>query len=410
MKVIECSGQTREEAIQQGLDDLGVGMDEVERIDIIDEGSKGFLGIGKRSVRVRITVDIASMKPQRNQPRRDNRNNDRPARQQNRDGRRNQEASKQRQDSDQPGRDDEAGDSGERKPRRSKRQSQANRGQQQDRNNQSRPSDSQSRRGRSGRGQAEQGEGEKSRSQSSRSGRVRQEANEAEKKNVSLTEEGTEASRLAEQFEKGGDWQEEIVVEPIPEGAREEEAIEPISDEQGNEMAAMLKEIVDRMGLQASVDFIRDAEGGPCLAMKSDQDSAILIGKHGITLNALQYLINRMLTVGDNENTERLMVDVGEYVSRRRSSLVDMANKMALRAKETGRNVKLKPLSPQERRIVHLALEKDSDVRTFSQGDSLYRSVIINPVNVRRSSAPRPQRPTSRRRRPGQHHGTPQSD
>ncbi|NLN94522.1 MAG: KH domain-containing protein [Candidatus Hydrogenedens sp.] len=420
MKVIESSGQTREEAIQQGLDELGVAMDEVERIDVIDEGSKGFLGIGKRLVRVRITVDMADIKPRRNQSRRDNRNNDRnkdrQPRQQNRSQRKGPDSGSQRAGGDRPKRDDEQGDAPEeRQSRRSKRQSQANRNQQ-EKNAEGRSSDKQNRRGRSGRRQSDQQGGrQKNRSQSGRQEREqkergRKEGAETEKHASSLTEEGTEATRLAEQFENGEGWQEEIVVEPIPEGAREEEAIEPISDEQGNEMAATLKEMVDRMGLEASVNFVRDKEGGPCLAMKSENDSAILIGKHGITLNALQYLVNRMLTSGDNENTERLMVDVGEYVSRRRASLVDMAKKMARRAKDTGRNVKLKPLSPQERRIVHLSLQNDPDIRTFSQGDSLYRSIIINPVNVRRGGGSRPQRPQSRRRNQAQQNAAPQGD
>lgn len=405
MKVIECSGETREEAIQQGLDELGVAMGEVERIDVIDEGSKGFLGLGKRPVRVRITVDMENIKPQRSQSRRDNRSNDRRPRQQNRSQRRGPDAGVQRSEDNRQKQDDEAGEeTTDRRPRRSKRQGQGNRNQQ-ERTQEDRSGEGQNRRGRGRRQSGQRDGGQRNRSQGGRQNR-----RDSEKQSVSLTEEGTEATRLAEQFDNGDDLQEEIVVEPIPEGAREEEAIEPISDDQGKEMAATLKEMVDLMGLQANVSFVRDKEDNPCLAMKSDNDSAILIGKHGITLNALQYLINRMLTTGDNENTERVMVDVGEYVSRRRASLVDMAKKMARRAKETGRNVKLKPLSPQERRIVHLALQKDTDIRTFSQGDSLYRSVIINPVNARRSGGSRSQRPQSRRRNQGQQNAARQGD
>jgi len=80
-----------------------------------------------------------------------------------------------------------------------------------------------------------------------------------------------------------------------------------------------------------------------------------------------------------------VVVDVGDYVDRRHSMLRDMALSMAEKAKSSGRNVRLKPLSPQERRIIHLALEKDPHVRTYSTGDSLFRSIIINPVDERRS-------------------------
>jgi len=392
MKIIESSGQTREEAIQNGLTELGVAMDEVERIDIIDEGSKGFLGMGKRPVRVRLTVDMAAISSNKSQGRQERRHDSRrdrnTAEKASQGGARNEQERQAPRDGAQ-----------DRQSKRAKGQSQPQnqRDQQNRRNGQNRASGDQNRRNKQKRHASSEESRSKHRAEKDQEAAVslsgeRQGSFAEKKKAASLIQEGTEATRLAEMFANNDDLQAVLTVEPVPEGAREEEAIEPISDAQGNEMAAMLKEIVDRMGLTAEVRFIRDESDSPCLSMKSETDSAILIGKHGITLNALQYLVNRMLPSGDNENTERLMVDVGEYVSRRRAALVDMAKKMAKRAKETGRNVKLKPLSPQERRIVHLALEKDSDVRTYSQGDSLYRNIIINPVNIRRGGAPRPQR------------------
>ena len=75
------------------------------------------------------------------------------------------------------------------------------------------------------------------------------------------------------------------------------------------------------------------------------------------------------------------MVDVEGYLDRRRDTLEDMAQRLAERAKSSGRRVRVKPLSPQERRIIHLALHDDPDVRTFSVGESNFRSVIIAPVS-----------------------------
>ena len=65
MKVIESAGKTREEAIQNGLKELGVDMHDIEKIDVIDEGSKGFLGIGARPVRIRLTANRAEEQPRR---------------------------------------------------------------------------------------------------------------------------------------------------------------------------------------------------------------------------------------------------------------------------------------------------------------------------------------------------------
>lgn len=177
--------------------------------------------------------------------------------------------------------------------------------------------------------------------------------------------------------------------------AAEEEAITAITDEQGNEAAALLRETIEKMGIQATVEFKRGSDNTACLSVASE-DGAILIGRKGRNLSAMQYLINRMISHGDKaENTERLMVDVEGYVDRRRESLEEMARGLAARAKESGRVMRLKPLSPQERRVIHLALQEDAEVRTYSLGSSLYRSVVISPVNAR------PEQDRPRRRRPG---------
>ena len=143
-------------------------------------------------------------------------------------------------------------------------------------------------------------------------------------------------------------------------------------------------------------------EGGTCLAVESP-DSALLIGRKGRNLNALQYLINRMVPAerGSGETAERLLVDIEGYYERRRQSLEEMANHLAQRAKETGKEVRVKPLNPQERRIVHLVLEDDPDVQTFSLGNAALRSVVISPATGGQrpgDARPRPSRGGRRRR------------
>jgi len=95
------------------------------------------------------------------------------------------------------------------------------------------------------------------------------------------------------------------------------------------------------------------------------------------------------------------VVDIEGYQDRRRKSLEEMALHLAGRAKEAGKEMRVKPLNPQERRIIHVTLEDDPDVRTFSLGNSLMRTVVISPKNADKpanNQRPRRSRGGGRRR------------
>ena len=162
------------------------------------------------------------------------------------------------------------------------------------------------------------------------------------------------------------------------------EPVQPISDARREEAAALLGEVVAKMGIEASVTSLAAEDGGAHINVDSP-DSALLIGRKGKNLEALQYLINRMMTVGEpSEAGERFIVDIEHYLDRRREGLEDMARQLAQKAKETGRDVRVKPLSPQERRIIYMTLQDDPDVRTFSLGTATMRHVVISPKNAQR--------------------------
>ena len=336
MKQVESSAKTREEAIENALKDLGVEMYEVDKIEILDEGSKGFFGLGARPVRVKLIVE--------NMP-------DEPKRSNKREPRESRESRERRSRNDRGGRDN--------------------------RNRNNRGRDTQA---REGNGKARKSE------RTEKQGRdaTRQENKRKERpKKERNTKENTERKRSSAPVKNQ---QPEPKNEPPVDAAAqaaEEASFASISDEQGKEAAALLQEVIQKMGIINTVEFARAKDGSARLNVESP-DSAILIGRKGRNLSALQYLINRMISRQDDaENTERLVVDVEGYVDRRRAALEDMARTFAKKAKDLQRNMRLKPMSPQERRIIHLALQDDDELRTFSLGDSLYRSIIISPKNAR---------------------------
>ncbi|GMU90962.1 MAG: hypothetical protein AMXMBFR4_00200 [Candidatus Hydrogenedentota bacterium] len=173
--------------------------------------------------------------------------------------------------------------------------------------------------------------------------------------------------------------------------------------------ALLLKEIIQRTGIEATVRSESTADGGMCLKVSSP-DSALLIGRKGRSLSSLQYLINRMIHRGDNDDTERITIDIEGYLDRRQEALEDLARRLARRAKETGRRVRVKPMSAQERRIIHVVLENDPDVKTFSIGDAAMRSVVIAPKDEKtgedeRGSERHQRRPHPQRRGGGPRQG-----
>lgn len=104
----------------------------------------------------------------------------------------------------------------------------------------------------------------------------------------------------------------------------------------------------------------------------------LLIGKKGQNLEALTYLLKRMVGKQFKRNV-RMEVDVGGYRLRRVESLRSKAILMAGRVKTNGKEVQMEPLPAAERRIVHLALQGDPSVRTYTVGDGELRNVVVSP-------------------------------
>ena len=144
--------------------------------------------------------------------------------------------------------------------------------------------------------------------------------------------------------------------------------------------ASMLREMLGLMDIEADIEE-DDIDDGIMLKVESP-DSAILIGKKGKNLNAIQYIMNLMYNHGRLKRC-RIVVDVEAYLERRKRSLEDLANRVAEEVKESGKEEKLEALNPQDRRSIHLALQNDPTVRTYSVGTGTYRRVVIAPSGER---------------------------
>ena len=137
-----------------------------------------------------------------------------------------------------------------------------------------------------------------------------------------------------------------------------------------------LVDILKLLGMEAGVQLTEEPER-IVLTIEGD-GSGLLIGRKGQTLDALEYLINKIVHKGA-EDKKRIVVDTENYRSRREESLVQLAQRLGDKAKRLGRPVTISPMSAHDRRIIHLALEEDKSLRTRSMGTGLYRKIVISP-------------------------------
>ena len=137
-----------------------------------------------------------------------------------------------------------------------------------------------------------------------------------------------------------------------------------------------LQGLLIRFGTPADIHAEEDIrEHTIALTLTGDNMNAV-IGHHGDTLDAIQYLTN-IVTNRKEEERWRVTVDTENYRAKREDTLVRLANRMANRAVKTGRKVSLEPMNPYERRIIHSALQGNEAVDTHSEGEEPNRHVVI---------------------------------
>ena len=150
-----------------------------------------------------------------------------------------------------------------------------------------------------------------------------------------------------------------------------------IPEEPAERVRAIVGRVVNALGLHATVDI--DESDEEIRATVNGDDLGLLIGKHGLTIDALQHLAFRAAFRGE-EIRKQVTVDAAGYRERREGALHRMADRAAAEALQYSRPVELEPMRATERKIVHTYLSERTDVETHSEGDEPDRRLVVSPV------------------------------
>lgn len=161
---------------------------------------------------------------------------------------------------------------------------------------------------------------------------------------------------------------------PVEPGAEKRSAYRPATPEQVEQACTFLEHVCRLLGVEGGVTA-REVDGAVRLAVEGDQ-MGLLIGRRGQTLDALQYLTS-LVANRSAKAPSRFVVDVEGYRERREATLRRLAIQMANKVKARGHRAVLEPMTPQERRVIHLELAEEPDVYTYSEGEEPYRRVVI---------------------------------
>ena len=164
----------------------------------------------------------------------------------------------------------------------------------------------------------------------------------------------------------------ETAEEPIKKAKREDYIVK-----NQDRIVSYLQNIVIAMGYpDATVDFREDGNRHFTLNIKTEENTSLIIGKRGVTLNSLQFLVNNFAKKFSSHYF-RIEVDCDDYRENRKKTLEDLALNLAKKSKKIGKPVELEPMTSIERKIIHNALTGIKNVETESRGEEPHRYLII---------------------------------
>lgn len=141
------------------------------------------------------------------------------------------------------------------------------------------------------------------------------------------------------------------------------------------ETKKFLSEVLEKMNVKAEInieesnDVVKINLTGPKMGT--------IIGYRGETLDSLQYLTSLVVNKAKEDKYKRLVLDTENYRQKREETLKRLANKIAYKVRKSGRSLKLEPMNPYERRVIHSELQNNNFVRTFREGEEPYRRVVV---------------------------------
>jgi spoIIIJ-associated protein len=149
-----------------------------------------------------------------------------------------------------------------------------------------------------------------------------------------------------------------------------------------SELSATVREVLQRitseLGVRCRLEVVEDAES--VTASLEGGDLGLVIGKHGQTIDAIQYLAGAIVHRRFEGDAKPVVVDAAGYRDRRRERLESLASRVAEQVAATGRHVELEPMTAAERKLVHLCLQDVAGVATRSEGDEPNRRVVVEPA------------------------------
>jgi spoIIIJ-associated protein len=154
----------------------------------------------------------------------------------------------------------------------------------------------------------------------------------------------------------------------------------PAEDESalGAHVREVLERILEAIGVRARIELRENDES--LVASVGGRELGLVIGKHGQTIDAIQYLVNAIVWRGQSDDRKPVVVDAAGYRARREATLDTLAVRNAERAVSSGRTVELEPMTAVERKVVHVRLKEFPGVTTRSEGTEPNRFVVIEPA------------------------------